>query len=122
MSEIKNRSITEIARGLRRNSTEAEDRLWKELRNRKLDGLKSLRQHPLFYFSLKKRDYLFIADFYCAEKRLVIELDGKIHDYTKEYDTNREAVMHGRDLKVLRIKNEELENMNNVLIKIKKHC
>jgi len=87
-----------------------------------LDGLKSLRQHPLFYFSLKKRDYLFIADFYCAEKRLVIELDGKIHDYTKEYDTNREAVMHGRDLKVLRIKNEELENMNNVLIKIKKHC
>ncbi len=103
------------------NLTESEKTLWKELRNRRLSGLKFLRQHPLFYFSLNKRKYLFIADFYCAEKSLVIELDGKIHDYTKEYDMNRDTVMFERGLNVLRIKNEELENIDNVLLKIKNH-
>ncbi|HXP48391.1 MAG TPA: endonuclease domain-containing protein [Bacteroidia bacterium] len=119
MSEIRNRSITKIARSLRQSLTESEQILWKELRNRKLNDMKFLRQHPLFYFSLNKRTYLFIADFYCAEKKLVVELDGKMHDYTKEYDANRDAVMYNRELNVLRIKNEELENMNDVLLKIK---
>ena len=119
MNPANNHSITEIARSLRKNLTEPEKILWKELRNRKLNGAKFLRQHPLFYFSLRKRTYLFIADFYCAEKKLVIELDGKIHDYTKEYDKNRDYVMFERGLNVLRIKNEELENINEVLLKIK---
>ena len=121
MNEIKGRSITEIARGLRKNLTEAEKILWKELRNRKLNGVKFLRQHPLFYFSQNKRGYLFIADFYCAEKKLVVELDGKIHDHIQEYDANRESVLLERGLTVLRIKNEELENINSVLLKIKKY-
>jgi very-short-patch-repair endonuclease len=119
VNEIKNRTIKEIARGLRKSLTESEKILWEELRNRKINGVKFLRQHPLFYFSLNKRTYLFIADFYCAEKKLVIELDGKIHEYKKEYDMNRDAVMFERGLNVLRVKNEELENINNVLLKIK---
>lgn len=121
MSEIRNRSITKIARSLRQSLTESEQILWKELRNRKLNDMKFLRQHPLFYFSLNKRTYLFIADFYCAEKKLVVELDGKMHDYTKEYDANRDAVMYNRELNVLRIKNEELENLDSVLLKIKNY-
>jgi len=111
MDDIRHKSITEIARSLRQNLTEPEKLLWKELRNRKLAGHKFLRQHPLFYFTLHKRTYLFIADFYCAEKKLVIELDGKIHDYTKEYDSNRDFVLSERGLKVLRFKNEELEDI-----------
>ena len=121
MNETGYKNITDIARSLRKNLTEPEKLLWKELRNRKLNGLKFLRQHPLFYFTLHKRTYLFIADFYCADKKLVIELDGKIHDYIQEYDKNRDYVMTERGLNVLRIKNEELENMNNVLLKIKNY-
>lgn len=60
----------ENARLLRKVSTEAEDLLWQELRNRKLMGLKFRRQHPLKNF---------VADFYCAEKNLVIEVDGNVH-------------------------------------------
>lgn len=55
--------------------TEAEDILWKHLRNKKLNGLKFRRQHPLD---------IFIADFYCHEKKLVIELDGGIHDILEQ--------------------------------------
>ncbi len=121
MDNIRGKSITEIARGLRQNLTEPEKVLWRELRNRKLSGHKFLRQHPLFYFTLYKRTYLFIADFYCAEKKLVIELDGKIHDYTKEYDGNRDYVLSERGLTVIRFKNEELEDMNKVLLKIKEN-
>jgi len=121
MNRVEHKSIKEIARELRKNLTEPEKILWEKLRGRKLSGVKFLRQHPLFYFTLHKRTYLFIADFYCAEKKLVIELDGKIHDYTQEYDRNRDYVMTERGLNVLRIKNEELENINNVLLKIQNH-
>jgi very-short-patch-repair endonuclease len=121
MKETGYKNITEISRSLRKNQTEPEKILWKKLRNRKLNGLKFLRQHPLFYFTLHKRTYLFIADFYCAEKKLVIELDGKIHDYTQEYDKNRDFVLQERGLKVLRIKNQELEDLTTVLLKIKNY-
>lgn len=113
------RSIKDIARNLRKNQTDSEQILWEQLRNRKLDGHKFLRQAPLFYFVYHKRRYLFIADFYCAEKKLVVELDGKIHDKTKEYDEGRDAIITERGIKVLRVKNEELNNIENVLLTIK---
>lgn len=59
------------AKELRKSMTIAEKILWKHLRNNKLNGLKFRRQHPLD---------IFIADFYCHPKRLIIELDGGIHD------------------------------------------
>jgi type I restriction enzyme R subunit len=55
---------------LRGQMTYAEEKLWQRLRAHRLDGLKFRRQHPLGPF---------IADFYCAEHRLVIEIDGDIH-------------------------------------------
>jgi len=60
-----------IARQLRTEATQAEDRLWAELRSRKFRGAKFRRQHTLSRF---------VVDFFCAEARLVVEVDGPIHD------------------------------------------
>lgn len=61
----------------------------------------------------------FIADFYCSKKKAVIELDGLIHENTKEYDTFRDAGLKNLGISILHIRNEEPENMNTVLTKIK---
>ncbi len=77
MGEYK--TIKQLARGLRKDQTKTEERLWQALRNRKLDGYKFLRQHPIVHGGCMNKPDFFIIDFYCAEKGLVIELDGKIH-------------------------------------------
>ena len=105
------------ARELRRNQTPAETILWHFLRNRKFYGLKFLRQHPITC-EVDGREHFFIADFYCAEKKLVLELDGKVHDYQQERDTERDMLMKSLGLRVLRIKNEELAELNIVKLKI----
>jgi very-short-patch-repair endonuclease len=90
MSLTNKREIRELAkqvcRELRKNSTEAENILWERIRNRKLDGKKFLRQHPLYY-DLTGRESFFVADFYCFEERLVIELDGQYHKYRLKKDS-----------------------------------
>ena len=63
--------LYQYGRELRQSATNAEKILWEYLRNRKLEGLKFRRQHPIDKF---------IADFYCHEKKLVVELDGAVHD------------------------------------------
>ncbi|MGN8224166.1 endonuclease domain-containing protein [Gracilimonas sp. BCB1] len=112
------KSITEIARELRKNPTPSENRLWKVIRNRQLGGYKFLRQKPFVHEQHNNRRYFYVADFYCAELKLVVELDGKIHDLQKEYDYQRDVVLNGLGLKVLRIKNEELKDINQVLERI----
>ena len=107
------------ARELRRNMTKAEQILWKELRNRRMLGLKFLRQHPIIYQVSQNRPYYFIADFYCAEKYLVLEVDGLIHELQKEEDQHREDILKSLDLNILRIKNEEVEDISKVLEKIR---
>ena len=104
--------LYQYGRELRRESTEAEKLLWIELRNRKLNGLKFRRQHPLDKF---------IVDFYCNEKKLAVELDGNVHDekINKEYDEARTAMLAGLSIIVLRFRNEEvISNMKDVLKKI----
>jgi len=112
--------IKKSARELRKNMTDSEILLWEKLRNRRFSGLKFLRQHPLVY----KADYrglnYFIADFYCDEKKAVIELDGPIHETTIEYDQFRDDEIKRLGLKILRLKNEELDNMDDTLMKIKR--
>ena len=78
MDEYK--TIKQLAKELRKNQTEAEEMLWQKLRNRKLYGYKFLRQHPIIHSGFINKLYFFIADFYCAEKELVIELYGKIYE------------------------------------------
>jgi leucyl-tRNA synthetase len=108
--------ITLLARDLRKNPTSSEDLLWTVLRRRNLLGYKFLRQHPIFYSIRNRWVEFFIADFYCSELKLIIEVDGKIHELTKEYDFDRDSRLLNKGIFVVRIKNEELEDMNSVIL------
>ena len=101
------------AQFLRRNETKAEKLLWEKLRNNQLGGLKFRRQHPV---------NIYIADFYCHKFKLIIELDGDYHDQEeqKQKDEVRTEVLRLNDLKIIRFKNEEVEqDINQVLTTIK---
>jgi very-short-patch-repair endonuclease len=112
------RGITLLARNLRNNPTPSEDLLWQIIRRKNLMGYKFLRQHPVFYRIDKKWVEFFIADFYCSELKLIIELDGPVHDNQGEYDSERDAKLLNKGITVFRIKNEELANIDNVISKI----
>ena len=106
-------SIFKSAHLLRSEMTIAEKILWNELRNRKLGGVKFRRQHPLD---------IFIADFYCHEFRLVIEVDGSIHltKEQREKDKARSNELEKIGIKVIRFKNEDVfERLEWVLEQIK---
>mgnify|MGYP000956911506 CR=1 FL=1 len=113
--------IKKQARELRKNMTDSEVLLWEKLRNRRFSGLKFLRQHPIVFKADYKGLNYFIADFYCHEKKTLIELDGPIHETTKEYDQFRDEELKRLGINTLRLKNEELENMDNALLKIKQY-
>jgi very-short-patch-repair endonuclease len=104
--------IYDLCRRLRNNATEAEILLWDCLRASRVDGFKFRRQHPIGRY---------IADFYCREARLVIELEGSVHNRKeqKDYDRIRQETLKLRGLRLLRIKNREVErNVQGVLQKI----
>ncbi|MCC7303750.1 MAG: endonuclease domain-containing protein [Bacteroidia bacterium] len=111
--------MTIRARELRKNQTPAEILLWSYLRAKRFHGLKFLRQHPI-YFNEFRNGFYYIADFYCASLMLVIELDGAIHQFTKEYDSIRDQkLLEGKGLFVLRLRNEEIFHFNAAEQKIK---
>jgi len=93
--------IEKAARKLRNNLTLAEARLWEALRSKQLEGLRFRCQHPVGNF---------ILDFYCPAIRLVVEVDGEIHDSQTEYDNARTAKLTEYGYKVLRFKNEQVMN------------
>lgn len=96
-------------RDLRRFSTSAERLFWNKVRDRRFLGLKFYRQYPLFV-DLDGRETFFVADFYCHERRFVVEIDGKIHDYHRQHDAARSEVMNSLGISVVRFKNHEIEN------------
>jgi very-short-patch-repair endonuclease len=107
--------IFNFARILRKEQTSAEDLLWNRLRSQNLDGYKFRRQHPIKNW---------IADFYCHEAKLVIEVDGRIHlaKQQKQSDESRSYELEGLGLKVIRFTNEKvMGNINNILKEIKRH-
>jgi very-short-patch-repair endonuclease len=110
------------ARELRQNMTTEEKLLWQELRNRRFKGYKFRRQHPFVYDKTGDRLFFYVADFYCAKKKLVVELDGKVHQFPsqKEYDRARDAVMTEKKLRILRIENVEMKDIAKVLEKIER--
>tara|TARA_R100000900_G_scaffold7329_2_gene7493 strand:- start:132648 stop:133058 length:411 start_codon:yes stop_codon:yes gene_type:complete len=112
------KSITEIARELRSTPTSSEKKLWGVLRRRQLKGYKFLRQKPFVHEQIQNNRYFYIADFYCAELKLVIEVDGKVHEFQKACDYQRDLVLNDLGLRVLRIKNEELKDMDGVISRI----
>jgi len=94
----------------RKNPTEAEDKIWQAVRNSKL-GFKFRRQHTIGKF---------IVDFACVEKKLVVEIDGPIHDYQKKEDEERTRIIQDAGFKVIRFSNESvLNSLEDVLLKIK---
>ncbi len=108
--------IFEKAKMLRKNMTEAEEKLWCKLKGKKLLELRFRPQHPID---------IFIADFYCHPLRLVIEIDGGIHKSKdqKEYDIGREAELENWGIQVIRFTNEQIENeMNSVIEVIERVC
>ncbi len=106
--------LTDRRRELRQKATPQEKLLWEKLRNRKL-GLRFKRQYSIGGY---------ILDFYCAEKRLIVEIDGKIHKLKEnmENDKIRDEYFEKLDYETLRISNEEVdENIDKVIEKIKLH-
>lgn len=105
--------IIDRANALRKEMTEAEQTLWSRIRKRQIKGLKFRRQHPINQF---------VADFYCHEKKLVIEVDGGCHDgeTQSERDEQRTFELKKLGIKVLRFRNEEVtDDMDGVIEKIK---
>lgn len=95
------------ARELRKHQTPTEEILWECLRDRRLLNAKFRRQHNIGQF---------IADFYCHTARLVVELDGKIHQSQKIEDANRDEWIASHGLRVLRFGNDEvLDDLVGVL-------
>jgi very-short-patch-repair endonuclease len=104
--------IKKIARSLRKNQTPSEKLFWQEFRNRKFHNLKFNRQFPIIYQTDNSNEhYFYIVDFYCHDLKLAVEIDGIIHEYTKDKDYNRDKVIEGLGLKVIRIKNSDLNTI-----------
>ena len=105
-----NPQVEQAARDLRTNLTPAEDYLWRALKSKQLNGLRFRSQHPVGNF---------ILDFYCASCKLVVEVDGSIHDDRQDYDLERTKVLETYGYFVLRFTNDEvLGNIDIVLAKI----
>ena len=102
------------AKEFRRNMTPEEKIIWQHLRANRLQGYHFRRQQIIDGF---------IVDFYCHATALIVEIDGKIHENQIEYDAERDKVLSARGLRLLRIKNEEIkENIDKVLKHILQAC
>ncbi len=102
------------AKELRQQMTEEEKILWQCLRANRLNGSHFRRQQVIDGF---------IVDFYCHAARLVIEVDGAIHQQQAEYDTERDQILASRGLRLLRIKNKAvMQELDSVLIRIATAC
>jgi len=88
---------TANARRLRRNQTLAEKALWKLVRNRRLGGFKFLRQLPIDRY---------FADFVCEAGKLIVELDGAVHDGREDHDARRTQILELFGYMVLRVPSE----------------
>ena len=100
----------ELSRLLRRRMTPAECVLWEAVRGNRLAGLRFRRQQIIDGF---------IVDFYCHAARLVVEVDGGIHEAQQGHDIARDQIIAGRALRVIRFTNDDvLNNLQDVLRQI----
>jgi len=106
--------LHQYAKDLRHHATPAEQILWKYLSGKQLMGLKFRRQHVI---------QPYIVDFYCREKKLVIEVDGGTHLEQQEYDERREVYLKNKGFKIIRFINTDIkENISEVLKIIQNAC
>ena len=106
--------LLERARAMRHEPAPAEQKLWQCLRGRQLCGYKFRRQHPLPPY---------VADFFCAEAKLVVELDGESHAEREAYDARRTTRLTRGGLNVLRFENDDVFHFTDaVLEEILREC
>ena len=106
--------LTDLARNLRKRSTDAENLLWRHLRSKRLEGFKFRRQQPIGGY---------IVDCVCFENRIIIEVDGGQHATAEERDSKRDEWFDEQGFKVLRFwNNEVLGNVSGVLEVLWRNC
>ncbi len=106
--------LLDFAKRLRAGQTSAEQILWQCLRNRQSNGFKFRRQVPI-------GDH--VADFYCAECRLIVEADGASHDGRYALDEQRTADLNAAGYVVIRIQNAEVHaDLDGVLLALLTEC
>jgi len=100
-------TMKEYARALRKNMTDAENRVWYFLRGKRLNGYRFIREHPIGPY---------IADFVCRQQKVIVELDGGQHADAAEYDEKRTEFLKEKGYKVLRFWNNDVfSNIEGVL-------
>lgn len=104
---ISQNSTTKKARKLRKNMTDAEQKLWSHLRHKQVGGYKFRRQFPLDSY---------VVDFICLEKKLIIEIDGGQHNNESEYENKRTEFLESQGYTILRFwNNDVLKNIYGVV-------
>jgi very-short-patch-repair endonuclease len=103
--------MTEVARQFWKKPTPSENILWQAIRSRKLAGRKFRRQQPIGAF---------VVDFFCSSEQLIVEVDGGIHEFQRQYDQQRQELLELLNLKVVRITSEQVEQeLDSVLFMIR---
>lgn len=90
---------TDVARRLRRNSTDTERLIWQRLRGRRLGGFKFRRQRPISGY---------VVDFVCMERMLVVEIDGGQHEWRAAQDERRTVALEAAGFRVVRFWNNDV--------------
>lgn len=109
------KELLESRRELRKNLTPAEAFLWKNLKAKKLEGKKFVKQHSIGNY---------IVDFYLASDKLIIEFDGAVHQNTTaaEYDQVRTEYLKNKGFKVIRFENKMVfDNLESVMMEIRQN-
>jgi len=101
----------DFARALRKQATRAEHILWAQLRGSRIEGAKFRRQVPFDRY---------IVDFYCHAAKLVIEIDGRQHQWFADYDAGRTEVLERLGVRIVRFTNDEVcDDLDAVLTRIR---
>jgi very-short-patch-repair endonuclease len=93
--------MTNIARGLRQRQTQSEAILWEVLRDRQILGYKFRRQRPIGRF---------VVDFFCADAKLVLEIDGLIHNYQQAADIERQQMIEEQGMRFVRVTADQVKH------------
>jgi very-short-patch-repair endonuclease len=98
--EVLKQKMVEVARQFRKEPTASEAIVWQALRGKKLDDRKFRRQQPIGPF---------VVDFFCAAERLIVEVDGAIHEMQKDRDRERQELIESLGLRFIRVSSELVE-------------
>ena len=113
VSPVLHQKMKEVARQFRKEPTPSEAILWQALRNRKLEGRKFRRQQPIGCF---------IVDFFCAAERLIVEVDGAIHESQKILDQQRQELLESLGLRFIRVSSDLVETNLSAALEIISHA